>query len=129
MSKGRKKKPQEQKQKAKITVWLTETEKQKLTERAGEMPISAFFRALLLKGRAPKQPHKVPAVNWEAYQKLMEHLNVLRNLSEQFALHTHDEQAQALARGAQRIREMLETYRVSLIDLQRGGKEDDSKDN
>ena len=128
MGKGRKKKPEELQQKSKITVWLTKGEKDRLTERAGEMPISAFFRALLLKGRAPKQPPKVPAINWEAYQTLTEHLNVLRSLSEQFARHTHDEQAQALARGAQRIREMLEQYRISLIDLQRGGKRDDNKD-
>lgn len=124
MDKGRKKKPQELQQRHKITIWLTAAEKQRLTERAGEMPISGYFRELLLKGRAPKQPPKVPAINWEAYQKLTEHLNVLRNLSEQFASHTHDEQAQALARGAQRIKEILENYRISLIELKHGGKDD-----
>lgn len=128
MGQGRKRKPQEQKQKAKITVWLTECEKQRLMERAGEMPISAFFRELLLKGRAPKRPPKVPSINWEAYQKLAEHLNVLRKLSEQFALHTQDEQAQAIARHSQRIREMLENYRIALISLQSGGKDDDKQD-
>lgn len=129
MGKGRRKKPQELQQRHKITVWLTEAEKQKLTERAGQLPISAYFRELLLKGRPPKQPPIIPAVNWQAYTELSAHLQVLRQLSEQFALHTQDEQAQALARGAQRIREALEAYRMSLIDLQRGGKDDDSEDN
>lgn len=128
MCKGRKKKPLGLQQRHKITIWLTATEKQRLTERAGEMPTSAYFRELLLTKRAPKQPPKVPAINWEAYQTLAEHLNVLRQLSEQFARHTHYEQAQALARGAQRIRGALEEYRMSLIALQRGGKEDDNKD-
>ena len=128
MGQGRKRKPQEQKQKAKITVWLTEAEKQRLAERAGQLPISSYFRELLLKGRAPKQPPNIPTINWEAYQKLTGHLNILRQLSGQFEAHTMNEQAQAIAQHSQRIAEMLEAYRMSLIGLKHGGKEDDSQD-
>ena len=129
MCKGRRKKSEELQQKSKITVWLTKGEKDRLTERAGQLPVSQYFRETLLRGRPPKQPPIVPTINWEAYQKLTEHLNLLRQLLEQFARHTHNEQAQALARGAQRIRETLENYRISLIELKHGGKDDDSEDN
>lgn len=128
MCKGRRKKSEELQQKSKITVWLTKGEKDRLTERAGQLPVSQYFRETLLRGRPPKQPPIVPAVNWQAYTELSEHLQVLRQLSSQFEAHTMNEQAQALARGAQRIREALEAYRMSLIDLQHGGKDDDKQD-
>lgn len=128
MGKGRRKKPEELQQKSKITVWLTKGEKDRLTERAGQLPVSQYFRETLLRGRPPKQPPIVPAVNWQAYTELSEHLQVLRQLSSQFEAHTMNEQAQAIARYSQRIAEMLEAYRMSLIGLKHGGKEDDSQD-
>ena len=129
MGKGRRKKPEKLQQKSKITVWLTKGEKDRLTERAGQLPVSQYFRETLLRGRPPKQPPIVPAVNWQAYTELSEHLQVLRQLSSQFEAHTMNEQAQAIALHSQRIAEMLEGYRVSLISLQARGKDDDSEDN
>lgn len=120
MGKGRKKKAEELKQKYKITIWLTLEEKEKLTSRAGQLPISSYFRETLLKGRSPKQPPQIPAINLEAYKELSKHIKILRQLSEQFSSHTTLEQAQALAAHSQRIRDMLDKYRLSLIELQRG---------
>lgn len=125
---GRKKKPEAQKQRQKLTVWLSDAEKEKLVARAGTLPVSTYFRETLLRGRPPKQPPIVPAVNWQAYTELSEHLQVLRQLSSQFEAHTMNEQAQAIARHSQRIAEMLEGYRVSLISLQARGKDDDKQD-
>lgn len=117
MARGRKKKPEEQRQNEKITVWLTEAEKHKLTERTGNMAVSQYFRELLLRGRAPKLPPIIPEVNLQVYKNLSEHHTTLKQLSEQFAAHSHNEQALALANHAEKIRTILENYRISLISL------------
>lgn len=118
MARGRKKKNETEQQKHKITIWLTMEEKERLTARAGQIPISRFFRETLLRGRAPKLPPQIPAVNLEAYKSLSEHIAILRQLTQQFSEHTQDEQARALRRGAEAIKKMLEDYRISLISLQ-----------
>lgn len=127
MGKGRKKKPEELQQKCKLTIWLTTEEKERLKQRAGQLPVSQYFRETLLNGRPPKQPPSVPAINWQVYTELSEHLQALRQLSSQFAAHSINEQAQAIARHSHRIREMLENYRITLISLQSGGKDDDKQ--
>ena len=115
---GRKKKPEAQKQRQKLTVWLSDAEKEKLVARAGTLPVSTYFRETLLRGRSPKQPPQIPAINLEAYKSLSEHIAILRQLTQQFAEHTQDEQARALRRGTEAIKKMLEDYRISLISLQ-----------
>lgn len=129
MERGRKRKPEELKQRQKLTIWLTDLEKEKLVTRAGTLPISEYFRTLLLSGRAPKQPPTIPEVNLHVYKELSEHLTTLKRLSEQFATHTHSEQAQAIANHADRIKAMLERYRVSLITLLQENKHNDKQGN
>lgn len=128
MARGRKRKPESQQQNQKITVWLTVEEKEKLIQRAGLLPVSRYFRETLLRGRAPKQPPVVPSPNWKAYRELAGHMTVLRELSNQFKIHTEIEQAQALRNYSEQIREMLEKYRISLITLSTAEKGHDFKD-
>lgn len=127
MTRGRKRKSEEQQQKCKITIWLTAEEKEKLLKRTGSLAVSKYFRETLLRGRAPKQPTSVPPLNWEAYKELGEHLKVLRQLENQFRSHTEVEQAQALANHTERIRGLLEQYKVSLISLSTQEKGHDSQ--
>ena len=130
MKRGRKRKPEELRQRQKLTIWLTDIEKERLVARAGTLPISEYFRTLLLSGRAPKQPPIIPEVNLQVYKELSEHLTTLKRLSEQFAAHTYSEQAQAIANHADRIKVMLERYRVSLITLlTQENKHNDKQDN
>ena len=117
---GRKKKPEAQKQRQKLTVWLSDAEKEKLVARAGTLPVSTYFRETLLRGRSPKQPPTI--------RELSEYLKMLKQLSEQFGAHTQNEQAQALARGAAQIKEILERSRIALISLQNGTKGHDKQD-
>lgn len=125
---GRKKKPEAQKQRQKLTVWLSDAEKEKLVARAGTLPVSTYFRETLLRGRSPKQPPTIPEINLQAYRELSEYLKMLKQLSEQFGAHTQNEQAQALARGAAQIKEILERSRIALISLQNGTKGHDKQD-
>lgn len=118
MAKGRKKKPEEQKQSEKITIWITPSEKAKLIERAGNISVSQYFRETLLRGRSPKRPPQIPAINLQAYRELSEYLKILKRLSEQFSAHTQSEQAQALAKGTGQIKEILERSRIALLALQ-----------
>lgn len=117
MGKGRKRKAEELKQKYKITIWLTLEEKEKLTSRAGQLPISSYFRETLLKGRSPKQPPIIPSINFKAYRELATHVKTLKKLADIFGSHTQNEQALALAKGSRQIKEALEQYRVTLISL------------
>ena len=128
MTRGRKRKSEEQQQKCKITIWLTAEEKEKLLKRTGSLAVSKYFRETLLRGRAPKQPPVVPSPNWKAYRELAGHMTVLRELSNQFKIHTEIEQAQALRNYSEQIREMLEKYRISLITLSTAEKGHDFKD-
>ena len=118
MARGRKRKLESQQQKHKITIWLTMEEKERLTARAGQIPISRFFRETLMRGRSPKQPPTIPEINLQAYRELSEYLKILKRLSEQFSAHTQSEQAQALAKGTGQIKEILERSRIALLALQ-----------
>ena len=127
MARGRKKKNETEQQKHKITIWLTMEEKERLTARAGQIPISRFFRETLMRGRSPKQPPVIPTINIETYKELSEHLKVLQQFINAFNNHSSEEQARAIAQHSERIREMLEAYRISLITLSQERRSNNDK--
>ena len=127
MTRGRKRKSEEQQQKCKITIWLTAEEKEKLLKRTGSIAVSKYFRETLLRGRAPKLPPSVPEINWRAYRELSEHIQTLRQFIAAFQSHRHEEQARAIAQHSERIREMLEAYRISLITLSQERRSNNDK--
>ncbi len=121
---GRNKKTDADKQKCKMTIWLTENDKRKLTERAGSMPVSQYFRHTLLKGRVPKLPPIVPPVNMTAYLELCGHIKILKRLSDLYLRLEPDGRAEILRKHAEQILETLERYRGRLLSLEKAERND-----
>ena len=80
-----------------------------------------------MKGRSPKQPPVIPTINIETYKELSEHLKVLQQFINAFNNHSSEEQARAIAQHSERIKDMLEAYRSSLITLSQEHRRNDKQ--
>jgi hypothetical protein len=62
-----------------IGVRFTSTEKQVLEERSPHLPLSTFIRDAVLRRSIPAA---VPAMNWQAYQTLLDMSEMLRQINQ-----------------------------------------------